>query len=60
MKTMKVLLHRDVGLNNLHVDCLGPGHTLDKFRSVSVEKKSSADAGVRFCPGRFVLEQNCV
>ncbi len=48
--TMKVLLERDIGLNNLHVDCLGSGHTLDKFRAVSVAKMTNKNFGVRFCP----------
>ena len=46
---MKFMLHRGVGLNQLHVDTLSAeGRTLDKFRSVSVVKMTQHP--VRFCP----------
>jgi len=45
---MKLMLPRGVGLNPLHVDTLGEGHTIEKILPVSVEKKSSNN--VRFCP----------
>ena len=48
--TAKVLLEKDIGLNQLHVDCLGLGHTLDKFRAVSVAKMTNKHCGTRFCP----------
>ena len=54
---MKAMLKKGFGLNTLHVDVLGPDKekknntTLDKFKSVSVTKKSdSSGQGARFSP----------